>query len=219
MMAILFLPRQFQVAVVENVNEEHLSKAIWPFPLYLLAINSFVMPIALGEALISGIGKVDADTFVLTLPMIQHKEGLALFVFIGGLSAATGMVIVETIAHIYHDIQRSCHARSDTPAVFPVIKTAFEQHPAFNTQRQHELLVLLPQLYLFSFHRRVFYALVSIGLVSFAAVAQFAPSILRGPFLEERDKGRGFMRIARAEYYDIGRPSFTHPLFAFPGVL
>ena len=48
MMAILFLPRQFQVAVIENVNEEHLNKAIWLFPLYLLAINIFVLPIAFG---------------------------------------------------------------------------------------------------------------------------------------------------------------------------
>jgi Na+/proline symporter len=97
-MAVLFLPRQFQVAVVENVNEAHLKRAAWLFPLYLLLINIFVLPIALGGLLhFSGQG-VDADTFVLTLPMSQQQEGLVLLVFIGGLSAATGMVIVETIA-------------------------------------------------------------------------------------------------------------------------
>ncbi len=69
MLSILFLPRQFQIAVVENVNENHLRKAIWLFPLYLLLINLFVLPIALGGLLHFPAGTVDADTFVLTLPM------------------------------------------------------------------------------------------------------------------------------------------------------
>jgi Na+/proline symporter len=87
-MAVLFLPRQFQVAVVENVNEAHLKRAAWLFPLYLLLINIFVLPIALGGLLHFAGQGVDADTFVLTLPMSQRQEGLALLVFIGGLSAA-----------------------------------------------------------------------------------------------------------------------------------
>src|SRR4029453_2029044 len=92
------LPRQFQIAVVENVNEDHLGKAIWLFPLYMLAMNVFVVPIAFGGVIhFSGAG-VDPDTFVLTLPMAEKQQALALLVFIGGLSAATGMVIVETIA-------------------------------------------------------------------------------------------------------------------------
>jgi Na+/proline symporter/signal transduction histidine kinase len=98
MMAIMFLPRQFQVAVIENLDERHLNKAIWLFPLYMLAINVFVLPIAFGGLLRFPDGGVDADTFVLTLPMAEKQEALALLVFIGGLSAATGMVIVETIA-------------------------------------------------------------------------------------------------------------------------
>src|SRR4029078_3669288 len=64
----------------------------------MLAINVFVLPIAFGGLLRFGGTGVDADTFVLTLPIAEHKEWLALLVFIGGLSAATGMVIVETIA-------------------------------------------------------------------------------------------------------------------------
>src|SRR6476661_4289763 len=98
MMAIMFLPRQFQVAVIENKDERHLNKAIWLFPLYMIAINIFVLPIAFGGNLRFPGGSVDADTFVLTLPMAEKREWLALLVFIGGLSAATGMIIVETIA-------------------------------------------------------------------------------------------------------------------------
>ena len=98
MLAIMFLPRQFQIAVVENVNENHLDKAIWLFPLYMLAMNLFVVPVAFGGVLHFGATPADPDTFVLTLPMAQRQEALALLVFIGGLSAATGMVIVETVA-------------------------------------------------------------------------------------------------------------------------
>ncbi len=96
--AIVVLPRQFQVLVVENVDERHLKKAMWLFPLYLLLINIFVLPIAFAGLLLFPQGGVDADTFVLTVPMKQQQPLLALVAFIGGLSAATGMIIVETVA-------------------------------------------------------------------------------------------------------------------------
>src|SRR5512134_2605298 len=87
MFAILFVPRQFQVAVVENVDQRHLRQASWMFPLYLLAINLFVLPIAFGGLLHFPGGEVDADMFVLALPMFEHQQLLALAVFLGGLSA------------------------------------------------------------------------------------------------------------------------------------
>ncbi|MDF3064318.1 MAG: histidine kinase [Microvirga sp.] len=98
MAAIVVLPRQFQMLVVENVDERHLRKAIWLFPLYLLLINIFVLPIAFAGLLRFEGGAVDADTFVLTLPMQADAPLIALLAFIGGLSAATGMIIVETVA-------------------------------------------------------------------------------------------------------------------------
>jgi len=179
MMAILFLPRQFQVAVVENVNEEHLNKAIWLFPLYLLAINIFVLPIAFGGVLHFTDGNVDADTFVLTLPMALHQESLALFVFIGGLSAATSMVIVASIAlstMICNDL------------VMPVLLRL----PFFNptqrgdlsslllTIRRGSIILVLLLGYAYFHFIGEYYTLVSIGLISFTAVAQFAPAILGG---------------------------------------
>ncbi len=96
-LAFLTLPRQFQVLVVENVDERHLERASWLFPLYLVAINIFVIPIAMAGLLLP-VGNSDPDSFVLTLPLSAGIEGIPLLVFIGGLSAATGMVIVETIA-------------------------------------------------------------------------------------------------------------------------
>ncbi len=97
-LAVMLLPRQFQVAVVENSDERQIRRAIWLFPLYLLLINLFVIPIAVAGLLVFPDGQVDPDTFVLTLPMAFGQPWLALAVFIGGLSAATGMVIVEVIA-------------------------------------------------------------------------------------------------------------------------
>ena len=181
MMAIMFLPRQFQVTVIENVDEKHLNKAIWLFPLYMLAINIFVLPIAFGGLLHFPTGSVDADTFVLTLPMAEKQELLALLVFIGGLSAATGMVIVETIA-------LSTMVCNDL--VMPVLL----RRPALRLNERRDvtglllgirrgaivLILLLGYLY-FKLAGEA-YALVSIGLISFAAVAQFAPPILGGIF-------------------------------------
>ncbi len=89
MAAIVVLPRQFQVLVVENVDERHLAKAMWLFPLYLLLINIFVLPITFAGLMQFPGGGVDADTFVLTLPMKEQQPLLALLAFIGGLSAAT----------------------------------------------------------------------------------------------------------------------------------
>ena len=181
MMAIVFLPRQFQVAVVENVNEEHLQKALWLFPLYLFVINVFVLPIAFGGVMLFPDGQVDADTFVLTLPMLEKREGLALLVFIGGMSASTGMVIVETIAlstMICNDLVMPVLLRLP---FLELSKRSDISNLLLSIRRSSIVLVLL----LGYAHYRVvgeFYALVSIGLVSFVAVAQFAPAILGGIF-------------------------------------
>src|SRR5204863_502836 len=98
MMAIMFLPRQFQVAVIENLNEKHLSKAIWLFPLYMLAINLFVLPIAFGGLLRFPGGGVDGDTFVLTLPMAEKQEALALLVFIAGFAVWFYTLLLPALA-------------------------------------------------------------------------------------------------------------------------
>jgi Na+/proline symporter/nitrogen-specific signal transduction histidine kinase len=181
MFAILFLPRQFQVAVVENVDERHLNKAIWLFPLYLLAINIFVLPIALGGLLYFPSGGVDADTFVLTLPIAEKQAALAMLAFIGGLSAATGMVIVETIA-------LSTMVCNDL--VMPLLLRL--RGLRLNERRDLSQLLLgirrgaivgiLILGYVYFYLAGEAYALVSIGLISFSAVAQFAPAIILGLF-------------------------------------
>ena len=181
MMAIMFLPRQFQVAVIENVDEKHLKKAIWLFPLYMLAINVFVLPIAFGGLLRFPDGSVDADTFVLTLPMAEKHELLALLVFIGGLSAATGMVIVETIAlstMVCNDLVM--------PVLLRMRRLRLNERRDLTGLllgiRRGAIVLILLLGYLYFKLAGEAYALVSIGLISFAAVAQFAPAILGGIF-------------------------------------
>ncbi len=181
MLAIMFLPRQFQVAVVENVDERHLKKAAWLFPLYLLAINIFVLPIAFAGLMNFPAGNVDADTFVLTLPIAQQQPWLTFVVFLGGLSAATGMVIVETIAlstmvsnnlamplllrlNVLH-----LHERADLSSLIVGI-------------RRGAIVAVLLLGYAYFRLSGEAYALVSIGLISFVAVAQFAPAMLGGMY-------------------------------------
>jgi Na+/proline symporter len=97
MVASFCLPRQFQVIVVENVDERHLDRAIWQFPLYLLLINLFVLPIAVAGRLLLP-GNANPDNLVLALPLLGNQQALALIAFLGGVSAAASMVVVETTA-------------------------------------------------------------------------------------------------------------------------
>jgi Na+/proline symporter/nitrogen-specific signal transduction histidine kinase len=177
MLSVIFLPRQFQVMVVENVDERHVKRATWAFPLYLLLINLFVLPIAIGGLLHFGKGGADAETFVLSLPLALDHPLLALVAFIGGLSAATGMVIVEAIAvstMVSNDLLMPLLLRlhrgpRDLSAVPLVL-------------RRIVIVALLLLGYLYFRIAGEAYALVSIGLISFAAVAQFGPALLGGMY-------------------------------------
>jgi Na+/proline symporter/nitrogen-specific signal transduction histidine kinase len=181
MLAILFLPRQFHIAVVENVDEGHLKTATWLFPLYLLAINIFVLPIAFGGLLRFGAADgVDADTFVLALPMAEQQEALALFAFVGGLSAATGMVIVETVA---------LSTMVSNTLVMPVLLRRWSRIGQRGDLGGLVLAIRRATIVAVALLGYAYFriagetpALVDIGLVSFAAVAQFAPAVLGGLF-------------------------------------
>ena len=181
MLSVIFLPRQFQVMVVENVNESHLRRAVWVFPLYLLLINVFVLPIALGGLLHFGDAAMNPETFVLSLPLSQGWNALALFAFVGGLSAATGMVIVEAIAistMVCNDLVMPWLLRTRR-----FRERAEEDLTGLLLGIRRAAIVLILLLGYTYFHLAgEAYALVSIGLISFAAVAQFAPALLGGMY-------------------------------------
>ncbi|MEO3428621.1 sensor histidine kinase [Pelagibius sp. CAU 1746] len=213
MAAIICLPRQFQVTVVENVNERHLARAVWLFPLYLLTINIFVLPIAMSGLLHFPAGLVDADTFVLTIPMKEQAEFLALLAFIGGLSAATGMVIVAAIAlstMICNDLIM--------PALLRIGWLALTERGDLSVLllRIRRFAIVMILLLSFAYFRFIGQpeALVTIGLVSFAAAAQFAPAIIGGIFWKSGSRlgaltglTLGFVTWA----YTLLLPSFARP--------
>jgi PAS domain S-box-containing protein len=172
MMAILFLPRQFHVAVVENTSADHLKKAVWLFPLYLFLINLFVLPIAYGGLMLGG-GQENADFFVLSVPLQQGNPLLAAIAFLGGFSAATAMVIVESLA-------------LSTMVMNSLVLPALLR---FNVKGLHMMILNIKRLvilglvflgYIFAVSIGEFYSLVDIGLKSFEAVTIFAPALLLG---------------------------------------
>ena len=215
-LAIFLLPRQFQVGVVENVNEEHLKTATWLFPLYLLIINIFVLPLAFGGLMLFPDGNIDPDTFVLTIPMAQQNDWLTLFVFIGGLSAATGMVIVATIAlstMISNELIMPLLLRSR----FFQLSTHSDLTGLILGIRRSAILIILLLSYLYYRYIGESYALVAIGLVSFVAASQFAPSILLGIFWKGATRRGAFVGLCTG--FAIWAYTLLLPSFAKSGWL
>ncbi len=186
--AILMLPRMFHVAVVENHTPAELKRARWLFPLYLVAINVFVVPIALGGLSRYGTA-IDADTFVLRLPLDAGAEWVTLFAFVGGLSAATAMVIVASVA---------LSIMICNELVAPVLvkwagRDGGDQPDMMRTLlivRRIAIVVVLALAYLYLRLVADASALAEIGLLAFAAIAQFAPAFF-GALFWRRGTARG----------------------------
>src|SRR5947208_3294396 len=188
--AIMLLPRQFHVSVVENSSDAEVGRARWLFPLYLVAINLFVIPIAIAGLVTFPFGGVDSDMFVLALPIKGNAVLLSIGGFVAGLSTATAMVSVECVAlsiMVSNDIvvplvlQRGPRSRAGERdfgdfllkvrrfAFFAILGMAYFYYRALgNTQ------------------------LAAIGLLSFAAIAQLAPAFFGGLFWR-RATARGAM--------------------------
>ncbi|WP_413206961.1 ATP-binding protein [Rhodospirillum sp. A1_3_36] len=178
--AVICLPRQFQVTVVENIDESHLVTASWLFPLYLLGMTIFIMPIAL-VGLTSLPEGHNPDLYVLTLPLAANRDEIALLAFLGGFSSATSMVIVAAIA---------VSTMVSNHIVMPLAMRLLSMNRAVSGDLRHLLLVsrrfsIAAILGLGFLHFRLSGgsdALASIGLTAFVGVAQFLPSLLGGIF-------------------------------------
>ena len=178
--AFLLLPRVFHVAVVENNSPKELARARWLFPFYLVAINFFVVPIAIAGMIVFD-STSNADDFVLLLPIYGEQKALALLAFIGGLSAGTAMVIVACVAlaiMISNDL------------VLPLIlRSSAREHN--DLEDMESMIMQIRRMAIFGvlalgllYYRTAdnSAALASIGLVSFAAIAQLAPPFFLGLF-------------------------------------
>ena len=215
--AIILLPRQFHVGVVENHTQQELKRAKWLFPVYLILINLFVIPVALGGMLTFGIG-ANADTFVLTLPILSGSSFIPMFAFVGGLSAATAMVIVACVAlaiMISNDIVLPLFLRH----------SQFGESVEFENMGRLLLRIRRTSIFFILFLAYIYFkalgdsaALASIGLLSFAAVAQFAPAFFGGLFWRQATArgalcgmGAGFATWA----YTLFLPTLFDPTSSF----
>ncbi|PLX75855.1 MAG: stage II sporulation protein E [Desulfuromonas sp.] len=175
MMAVMFLPRQFHVMVIENCEEEHIRKAMWGFPAYLFVINLFVIPIALGGLLLNKGGTLLADYFVITLPLQYGQPWLALLVFIGGFSAAAGMVMISSVALstmiLNHLIMPVILKLRTGNRDLSILLINFKRLGIFG-------VIFLGYLYYRLLGETA--ALGNIGLISFVAATQFAPAVIGG---------------------------------------
>jgi len=178
--AILCLPRMFQVLVVENANERHLATAAWAFPLYLLLMSLFVVPIAVVGLQVMPEG-ANPDLYVLTLPLNFDQDALALLVFLGGFSSATSMVIVAALA---------LSTMLSNHIIVPIwLRVTQGEDPMSGDMRRVALMArrlsIIGVLTLGLIYYRMSggsEALASIGLIAFLGVAQVLPALLGGIF-------------------------------------
>lgn len=184
--AILLLPRQFHVTVVENKHPDEVRRAAWVFPLYLVLINLFVVPIAAAGLMVAG--NAPADTYVLALPASQGATTVSLVAFIGGLSAATAMVIVDSIA---------LAIMITNGLVAPLLLSGrVPSDGGRNLARRlltiRRLTIVAVVLLGYGFYKLLSQAapLASIGLVAFAAISQLAPAFFAS-FLWRGGSARG----------------------------
>jgi len=182
MSAILFLPRQFHIAVVENSDERHIKTAMWLFPLYMFLINIFVLPIAMG-GLLKGFSIWDADNFVLLLPLHYGSKWLTLLIFIGGFSAAASMIMITSMTMA-------------TMTVNHLLLPLLESLGWIKLLRHHLLKIrwvtvatVIIMGYWFEKQIGDSYTLVNMGMISFAAAIQFSPAILGGIFWQKGNCG------------------------------
>ncbi|TMJ22440.1 MAG: hypothetical protein E6G95_20785, partial [Alphaproteobacteria bacterium] len=178
-MAFLCLPRQFHAAVVEHGHPASLRTARWLFPSYLVLVNLFVLPIAAAGLLLLG-PRVNADLYVLQLPL-SHGEGwLSALVFIGGLSAATSMVVVACMA---------LSAMIGNELLMPYVLRRQQSWTRGGQQQMGPLVVFVRRaavvlilMAAYAYERVIsgYLPLASIGLISFAAVSNFAPGLVLG---------------------------------------
>lgn len=176
--AIICLPRQFQVLVVENTDEDHLRTASWLFPLYLFLISIFILPIAL-TGLATLPETADPDMFVLTLPLFADQQWLALLAFLGGFSSATSMVIVACIAL---STMISNHIVMPLALQLPgaALGASGDVKRLLLKSRRISIVVILLLGFLYFRLSGQSDALASIGLIAFAGVAQVLPSLIGG---------------------------------------
>ncbi|MFY0658193.1 MAG: sodium:solute symporter [Neptunomonas phycophila] len=212
---ILLLPRQFHVAVIENTDQKHIKTAMWLFPAYMILINLFVVPIA-AAGLLLDLPSEKADFFVLLLPQLIDNEPLTMLAFIGGFSAATGMIIITTM---------TLSTMVSNHLILPII----ELTPKAQAMRSYLLQIrwllvaaIIFGSYWFELEFSDSYILVAIGLLSFVAILQFAPAVFGGIFWSRANSAGAFSGLLAGFLvwcYTLGLPTFIKQGWLPPEIL
>lgn len=176
-LAMFTLPHQFQIGVVECREPGHVRQARWLFPLFLVLIALPVLPLArIGMAHFSGRG-VPTDLYILALPLDAGQEGLALLAFLGGLSAATGMVIMASLTLSVMVVNHWI-----TPSLVRLGRWRAEQGSDLRgrlvMQRRLGIAAILLLAFGYSRGLEAYSALADIGGLSFSGLAHLAPAVL-----------------------------------------
>ncbi|MBV2204816.1 MAG: hybrid sensor histidine kinase/response regulator [Pseudomonas sp.] len=219
MMAIVCLPRQFHVAVVENIEPRDFRLARWVFPIYLILAAVFVVPIALAGQVLLPAG-ISPDSFVISLPLAEAHPGLALLAFIGGASAATGMVIVASVA-------LSTMVSNDM--LLPWLLRRQETEQPFEAFRHWMLSVRRISIVAILLLAYVSYrllgpnaSLATIGQIAFAAITQLAPAMVGALYWKQANRRGVFAGLAAGAaiwFYTLILPLLGWPLEMFPGLV
>lgn len=176
-LTIFVTPQLFHMIAIENQRADVLAKARWQYPLFLIAINLFVLPIALAGDLTFPGGSVNADTYILTLPLYHQQSLISILVFIGGLAAATSMVIIAAIV-----LSTMITTEVVTPALLKLQPQINDKQVPFSKQLLHVRRIIIAAILLlgFVFERVISQQshLASLGLLSFVLLAQFAPAVI-----------------------------------------
>ncbi|SFC15944.1 PAS domain S-box-containing protein [Marinospirillum celere] len=179
MMAIILLPRMFHVTVVENAHKDDARHARWFLPAYLTLFAIFVLPIAAAGLITFPDGNIEADTFVLTLPLAYDAGWLALLAYIGGFSAATSMAIMATVA-----VSIMVSNEIVIPFLLKTRWVSSTSHQNFGrlVLRIRRLTILLVLLLGYLTYRIIaeFNSLAATGFLAFAAIGQLAPAVIGG---------------------------------------
>ncbi|WP_120993485.1 hybrid sensor histidine kinase/response regulator [Stutzerimonas urumqiensis] len=222
MMAFICLPRQFHVAVVENTDPRDFRLARWVFSLYLVLAALFVVPIALAGQIRLPAGIVP-DSFVISLPLAEAHPGLALLAFIGGASAATGMVIVASVAlstMVSNDILLPWLLRRQKT------ERPFEEFRHWMLSvRRLSILVMLMLAYVSYRLLGSTASLATIGQIAFAAVTQLAPAMFGALYWKPANRRGVFAGLTAGAliwFYTLILPlvavGLDWPLALFPGL-
>ncbi|WP_395054399.1 ATP-binding protein [Flavobacterium sp.] len=180
MFAIFLLPRQFQVAVIENNRENHINTAIWLFPLYLLIFNLFVYPIAWGGNILFEGKEVNSDVYSLLIPQLFDNKTMTVLVFLGGFSAAISMIVVSSIG-LSTMITNNILIPYNLLGRLKSEDQTISNKTIINSRKIGIFLLIMLSYFMYRFFG-LDYNLVSIGMVAFVIIAQLAPAFFGALF-------------------------------------